>query len=68
MYSPVHILQGARHIVTTLGNVVTDDGLGFVFWWIGASTGKGLSLFELLFITGIALRSGFSRNYRLTEG
>ena len=70
IYSPVHILQGARQIVTTLGSVITTDGFGLVFWWIGGSTGKGLSLFELLLllITGIALRSGFSMNYRLTEG
>jgi hypothetical protein len=48
MYSPVHKLQGARQIVTTLGKVGTTTGLG--------SIGKGLSLLEsLLLTTGIAL-------------
>ena len=52
MYSPVHISQGARHIVTILGNVVTTDGFGLVFWWIGGSTGKGLSLSGSLLLIG----------------
>jgi hypothetical protein len=53
IYSPVHVSQGARHTVTTLGNVVTTDSLR----WMRGSIGKGLSLFELLLllITGTAL-------------
>jgi hypothetical protein len=52
MYSPVHISQGARHIVTTLGSVVTTDGFELVFCWLGGSIRKGLSLSGSLLLIG----------------
>jgi hypothetical protein len=64
MYSPVHISQGARHIVTTLGNVVTTDGFGLVFCWIGGSIRKGLSLSGSLLLMGrIDLHGGLITQY-----